>query len=152
MDSLITIFYWEGPGFMLWPRSTYFWTIAFTFKGGITVVDQLVFFANSSQATRSIPLIHGCSQSLQNVGVGLLKDPSLMGTFSLPPPSSFVEVATVETCQMISSTSSKFKKSSDYFDNEDHRRCCHQAPSNLCTNPFSGLGWQTQIRTRRGFR
>ena len=56
--------------------STYFRKIAFPFQGGITIVDQLTFFPNSSQATGSIPLIHGSSQLLQNIGVGLLKDPS----------------------------------------------------------------------------
>eukprot|EP00253_Pinus_taeda_P019999 PITA_19999 len=101
--------------------STYFRKIEFPFQGGITIIDQLAFFPNSSQATGSIPLIHGSSQSLQNVGVGLLKDPSLMGTFSLSPPTSLVKVATVETCHMISSTSSKIKKNSDHFDSVDHQ-------------------------------
>ena len=100
--------------------STYLRKIAFSFQGGITIIDQLAFFANSSLSIGSIPLMHGNSQSLQNVRVGLLKDPSLMGTFSLPSPSSFTEVATVETCHMISSTSFEIKKSSDYFNSEDH--------------------------------
>ena len=81
--------------------STYFGKIAFPFKGVITIIEQLTFFPNGSQTTRSIPLIHGSSQSLQNVGVGLLKDPSLMGTFSLPPPSGLAEVATMKNCHMI---------------------------------------------------
>ena len=75
---------------------------------------------NNSQAIGSIQLIHGSSQSPQNVGVGFLKDPSLMGTFSLPPPSNLAKVATVGTCHMISSTSSKIKKDSDDFDSVDH--------------------------------
>ena len=66
--------------------SKYFRTIAFPFKGGITVIDQLAFFSNSLQATRSILLVHGPSLSLQNVGVGLFKGPLLMGTFTLPSP------------------------------------------------------------------
>ena len=77
--------------------STYFRRIAFPFQGGIAIIDQLVFFPNSSQANGSIPLIHGSSQSLQNVEVGILKYASLMGTFTLPSPSGFAEVATVET-------------------------------------------------------
>ena len=108
--------------------STYFQMIAFPLKGGIALVDQLAFFANSPQATGSIPLIHGNSQSLQNVGVGLLKDPSLMGTFTLPSPSHFAELAIVETCNMISSTSSEFKKSFDHFDSEDHREALPPSP------------------------
>ncbi len=108
--------------------STYFRKIAFPFQGGITIVDQLAFFPNSSQAAGSIPLIHGSSQSLQNVRVGLLKDPSLMGTFALPPPSGLAEVATVEACHMISSTSSKIKKNSDHFDSVDHREGLPPSP------------------------
>ena len=108
--------------------STYFRNIAFPFQGGITIVDQLAFFPNSSQATGSIPLIHGSSQSLQNVGVRLLKDPSLMGTFSLPSPSGFAEVAIVETNHMISSTSSEFKKSFDHSDSEDHHEMLPPIP------------------------
>lgn len=42
--------------------STYFRTIAFPFKGGIIVIDQLAFFANSSQDMQRILLIHENSQ------------------------------------------------------------------------------------------
>lgn len=76
--------------------STYFRKIAFPFQGRITIVDQLTFFPNSSQSTGSIPMIHGSSQMLQNVGVGLLQDPALMGTFSVLPSSNLVEVAMVK--------------------------------------------------------
>lgn len=48
-------------------------------------------------------MIHGSSHLLQNVGVGLLKDPALMGTFALPPASNLEKVATVGTYNMISS-------------------------------------------------
>ena len=90
--------------------STYFRKIAFPFQGGITIVDQQTFLPNSSQVTGSIPMIHGSTHSLQNIGVGLLKDPALMGTFSLPPPSNLAEVATVETCNMKSSISNRFRR------------------------------------------
>jgi len=88
--------------------STYFRKIAFPFQGGITIVDQQTFLPNSSQVTRSIPMIHGNPHSLQNIGVGLLKDPTLMGTFSLLPPNNLVEVATVGTCNMVSSRLRRF--------------------------------------------
>lgn len=65
---------------------------------------------------------------IQNVGVGLLKDPSLMGTFALPSPSSFMEVSAVETYNMISSTSSEFKKISNYFESDDHREALPPSP------------------------
>jgi len=90
--------------------STYFRKIVFPFQGGITVVDQQTFLPNSSQVTGSIPMIHGSNHSLQNIGVGLLKDPALMGTFALPPPRNLAEVATVETCNMKSSISNGFRR------------------------------------------
>jgi len=99
--------------------STYFRKVAFPFQGGITIVDQLNFFPNDSQATGSISMIHVSSQLLQNVRVGLLKDPALMGTFFLPPSSNLAEVATVETCHMISSTSSNIKKNSNSMDHHE---------------------------------
>ena len=49
-------------------------------------------------------MIHGSNHSLQDIGVGLLKDPTLMGTFELPPPFYIGEVALVRACNMISST------------------------------------------------
>ena len=74
-------------------------------------------------------MIHGSSQLLQNIGVGLLKDPSLMGTFALPPPSNLAEVARVETYHMISSTSTKMKKKSEHFDSVDHREAFPPSPT-----------------------
>lgn len=103
--------------------SIYFRKISFPFQGKITMIDQLTFLPNSSKVTGSIPLIHGSSISLQNIGVGLLKDPSLMGTFALPPPSN------LETCHMISSTSSKIKKNSDHFDSVDHCEVLPPSPT-----------------------
>eukprot|EP00253_Pinus_taeda_P034586 PITA_34586 len=75
--------------------STYFRNIAFPFQGGITIVDQQTFLPNSLQVMGSIPMIHGSSQLLKNIGVGLLKDPTLMGTFALIPPNNLAEVAKV---------------------------------------------------------
>lgn len=88
--------------------STYFRKIAFPFQGGITIIDQQTFLPNISQVTGSIPMIHGSSQALQNIGLGLLRDPTLMGTFALPPPNNLAEVATVGTCNMISSRFRRF--------------------------------------------
>ena len=75
---------------------TYFRKIAFPFQGGITVIDQQTFLPDSSQVTGSIPMIHARNHFFQSIGVGFLKDPALMGTFALPPPSNLAEVATVE--------------------------------------------------------
>lgn len=96
--------------------STYFRIITFPYKSGITVIDQLGFFSSSSQDIGSIPLVHRPLISLQNFGVGLFKDPSLMGNFSLLSPSQMAEVSKVETCNMISSTSSDSWKISNNFE------------------------------------
>jgi len=96
--------------------STYFRKIAFPYQGGITIVDQQTFLPNGSQVTGSIPMIHGSPYSLQNIGVGLLKDPILMGTFSLLPPINLAEVASVGTYNMISS----IQKISENNINMDH--------------------------------
>ena len=84
--------------------STYFIMISFPHKGVITIINQLSFFASSSQVTGSVLLVHAPELTLQNIGVGLLKDSTLMGTFALPPPATSAEIASIETCYMISST------------------------------------------------
>ena len=104
--------------------STYFRKISFPFQGGITIVNQQTFLPNSSQVTGSIPMIHGSPHSLQNIGVGLLKDPILMGTFSLPPPINLAEMATVGTYNMISST----QKISKNDINMDHLQVLPPSP------------------------
>ena len=73
-------------------------------------------------------MIHGSSHSLQNIGLGLLKDPTLMGTFALPPQSNLVEVATVETCNMVSSISTKVQKISGHDLSMDHHQVLPPSP------------------------
>ena len=90
--------------------STYFRMIAFPHKGVITVINQLSFFSSSSQVTGSVPSVHAPQLALQNIGVGLLKDSTLMGTFALPSPATSTEIANIETCYMISSTPSSLRK------------------------------------------
>ena len=96
--------------------STYFRKIAFPHQGKVTIIDQHTFLPNGSQVTGSIPLIHVGNHLLHNIGVGLLKDPALMGTFALPPPCNLGESAFVGTCNMISSET----KSSDPDEYVDH--------------------------------
>ena len=69
--------------------------------------------------------------SLQSVGVGLFKDPSLMGTFTLPSPFDLVEVARVETCNMISSTSSDFRRISNQFEDDGNLEVLTLSPIEL---------------------
>lgn len=70
------------------------------------VICQLTFFASSSHVIRSVPLVEEALQYYQHVRVGLLKDSSLMGSFSLPPPLldsspsvSFIKMKSSSTVQ-----------------------------------------------------
>ena len=50
------------------------------------MVDQLSFFASSS-SDGNVPFVEHTYVPYESVGVGLFKDPTLMGVFSLPPPN-----------------------------------------------------------------
>ena len=49
-------------------------------------------------------MIHESDHSIQDIVVGLLKDPTMMGTFSLPNHMYIGNVPLVATCNMIFST------------------------------------------------
>ena len=85
--------------------------VSFPHKGTIIVINQLSFFSSASQVTESIPYIQLPQLEIQNIGVGLLKDSTLVGTFALPPPMTSAEIVSIETCYMISSTLSGLRKS-----------------------------------------
>ena len=91
--------------------STYFRMISFPHKGTITVINQLSFFASASQVTGSVLFVHIPQLEIQNIGVGLLKDSTLMGTFALLPPATSAKIASIETCYIISSTLSGLRES-----------------------------------------
>ena len=59
--------------------STYFRMIAFPHKGTITVINQLSLFASILQVTGIFPYIHLPQLEIQNIGVWILKDSTLMG-------------------------------------------------------------------------
>jgi hypothetical protein len=65
--------------------SNLFYVLHFPRQGKFITVDQLTFF-NSDSRTRNIPFISKTPLGYEIVGVGLLKDSTLMGTFSIPPP------------------------------------------------------------------
>jgi len=66
--------------------STLFRVVHFPHQGKVITVDQLVLF-NLDTRTGNIPFIAKTPLGYENVGVGLLKDSSLMGTFPIPPPN-----------------------------------------------------------------
>jgi hypothetical protein len=65
--------------------STLFHVVHFPHQGKVVTVDQLAFF-NSDTRTGNVPFIAKTLLGYENVGVGLLKDSSLMGTFPIPLP------------------------------------------------------------------
>jgi hypothetical protein len=65
--------------------STLFRVLRFPHQEKIVMVDQLAYFTSDSRID-SVPFIEKTPSSYENVGVGILKDSSLMGTFPLPPP------------------------------------------------------------------
>lgn len=84
--------------------STYFRMITFPHKGRIVATDQITFLASDSNVTRSVPLVGEALHSYHHVGVGSLKDSSLMGTFLLPSPSILSSSPLVAYINMISSS------------------------------------------------
>jgi hypothetical protein len=66
--------------------STLFHVVRFPHQGKVVTVDQLVFF-NSDTRISNVPFISKTPLRYENVGVGLLKDSTLMGTFPIPPPN-----------------------------------------------------------------
>jgi hypothetical protein len=72
--------------------STLFHVLCFPHQGKFVTVDQLAFF-NSDSRTSNVPFISKTPPGCKNVGVGLLKYSTLMGTFPIPPldvPPPFV--------------------------------------------------------------
>jgi hypothetical protein len=72
--------------------STLFHVLCFPHQGKIVTIDQLAYF-NSYSHIGSVSFIEKTPSSYENVGVGILKDSSLMGNFPLPPPKIPLVVA-----------------------------------------------------------
>jgi hypothetical protein len=72
--------------------STLFRVLRLPHQGKVVIVNQLAFL-NSDSCTRNMSFILKTPPDYENVGVGLLKDSTLMGTFPIPPldiPPPFV--------------------------------------------------------------
>lgn len=71
---------------------TLFYVLCFPHEGKIVIVDQLAFLSSSS-SNGNAPYMGNTDIPYESVGVGIFKDSSLMGTFSLPPPNvAFINV------------------------------------------------------------
>jgi hypothetical protein len=90
--------------------STLFHVVCFPHQGKVVTIDQLAFF-NSDTRTSNVPFIAKTPSGYENVGVGLLKDSSLMGTFPIPPPD--VPRSSVYSINMISTMPHELPASQD---------------------------------------
>jgi hypothetical protein len=102
--------------------STLFHVVCFPHQGKVVTVNQLAFF-NSDTRTGNVPFITKTPPGYENVGVGLLKDSSLMGTFPIPLPD--VPCSSVASINMISTLPHELPASHDPWivpDPRDHLR------------------------------
>ena len=78
-----------------------FHTLQFPHLGKIMTIDQLDFLSLNvtTPTTNNIPILGQSPPPYQLIGVGMLKDSTLMGVFPLAPPST-----KVATMNMISTT------------------------------------------------
>jgi hypothetical protein len=90
--------------------STLFCVVRFPHQGKVATVDQLAFF-NSDIRTRNVSFIAKTLLGYENVGVGLLKESLLMGTFSIP--LSDVSRPSVASINMISTVPHELPASQD---------------------------------------
>jgi hypothetical protein len=92
--------------------SSVFRCVQFPHQGKIVAIDQLYFCTPDTRifATNNIPFLGDHLVTYESVGVGLLKDSSLMGTFPTPLPPTTPHISTVN---MISSFPYQSLESSD---------------------------------------
>jgi hypothetical protein len=103
--------------------STLFHVVRFPHQGKVVTVDQLAFF-NADTRTGNMSFIAKTPPGYENVGVGLLKDSSLMGTFPIPPPPD-IPRPSVASINMISTVPHELPMSADPWivpDPGDHVR------------------------------
>ena len=59
----------------------------FPHQGNIVKIDQLSYYSSDPASTDSIQHVGKSTIPYEDVGVGLVKESVLMGTFSMPPPN-----------------------------------------------------------------
>ena len=75
--------------------SSVFRVIKFPYNGKIMTIDQLAYFASDPAYSESIQHVGKMTIPYRDVGVGLVKDSGLLGTFPFPPinaSSSFASI------------------------------------------------------------
>ena len=54
----------------------------------IVTINQLDYYTPKTGIHSNIPFVENLKVAIQDIGVGMFKDSSLMGTFTIPPPIS----------------------------------------------------------------
>ena len=85
--------------------SSVFQLIKFPHNGKIITIDQLTYFSSDPSSFDNIQHVGKTTIPYKDVGVGLIKDFDLLGTFSFPPPNVSPFIATIH---MISSNTVTF--------------------------------------------
>ena len=85
--------------------SSVFHIIMFPHKGKIVKIDQLTYFTSDPATIDSIQHVGKLTVPYQDIGVGLLKDFGLLGTFSFPTPYMSPPIANIH---MITSSTTSF--------------------------------------------
>jgi hypothetical protein len=114
----------------------------FPHQGKFVTVDQLAFF-NSDSILATYPLSQD-TPGYENVGVGLLKDSTLMGTFPIPPPD--VPPPFVASINMISTSVHETPASHDPWivpDPGDYLRYGEQIPLSPVESTYQAIQSET---------
>jgi hypothetical protein len=119
--------------------STLFHVVCLPHQGKVVMVDQLAFF-HSDAHTDNVYFIAKPPLGYENVGVGLLKDSSLMGTFPIPPPD--VPHLFVASINMTSTSVHKTPMSYDPWivpNLDDHLCYGDQIPLSLVESTYQSI-------------
>jgi hypothetical protein len=119
--------------------STLFHVLCFPHQGKVVTVDQMAFF-NSDSRTSNMPFISKTPPGYENVGVGLLKYSTLMGTFPIPQPD--VTLPFVASINMISTSICETPASYDPWivpDPGDYLHYGEQIPLSLVESTYQAI-------------
>jgi hypothetical protein len=119
--------------------STLFHVVRFPHQGKVVIIDQLAFF-NFDTRTGNILFIAKTPPGYENIGVGLLKDSSLMGTFTIPLPD--VPRSSIVSINMISTLIHELPVSHDPWivpDPGDHLRYNDEIPLSLVKSTYQAI-------------
>jgi hypothetical protein len=120
--------------------STLFRVLRFPHQGRVVTVDQLAFF-NADTRTGNVPFIANTPPGYENVGVGLLKDSSLLGTFPIPPPPN-IPSPYIASINMISTMPRELLVSADPWiipDPGDHVRFGNVMPLSPIESDYQAI-------------